>query len=143
MFKDNPLFNTRTIIGFENLVNELLKETNQPKSINYPPYNLYEGKDKYVIEMAVAGFSKDELDIEVADGKLIVSGESGERKNEDTEEWIDIKHAGLAFRSFKRVFTINENIQIGPVKLKDGVLTITLDVVIPEEKKPRKVKINA
>lgn len=140
MFKDNPFLNTRTIIGFENLVNELLKEANQPKSANYPPYNLYEGKDKYVIEMAVAGFTKDELDIEVADGKLTVSGE---RKNEDTEEWIDIKHAGLAFRSFKRVFTINENIQIGPVKLKDGVLTITLDVVIPEEKKPRKVKINS
>jgi molecular chaperone IbpA len=140
MFKDNPFLNTRTIIGFENLVNELLKEANQPKSANYPPYNLYEGKDKYVIEMAVAGFTKDELDIEVADGKLTVSGE---RKNEDTEEWIDVKHAGLAFRSFKRVFTINENIQIGPVKLKDGVLTITLDVVIPEEKKPRKVKINS
>jgi molecular chaperone IbpA len=121
-------------------VNELLKEANQPKSANYPPYNLYEGKDKYVIEMAVAGFTKDELDIEVADGKLTVSGE---RKNEDTEEWIDVKHAGLAFRSFKRVFTISENIQIGPVKLKDGVLTITLDVVIPEEKKPRKVKINS
>ena len=140
MFKDNPFLNTRTIIGFENLVNELLKEANQPKSANYPPYNLYEGKDKYVIEMAVAGFTKDELDIEVADGKLTVSGE---RKNEDTEEWIDVKYAGLAFRSFKRVFTINENIQIGPVKLKDGVLTITLDVVIPEEKKPRKVKINS
>jgi molecular chaperone IbpA len=140
MFKDNPFLNTRTIIGFENLVNELLKEANQPKSANYPPYNLYEGKDKYVIEMAVAGFTKDELDIEVADGKLTVSGE---RKNEDTEEWIDVKHAGLAFRSFKRVFTISENIQIGPVKLKDGVLTITLDVVIPEEKKPRKVKINS
>lgn len=140
MFKDNPLFNTRTIIGFENLVNELLKEANQPKSANYPPYNLYEGKDKYVIEMAVAGFSKDELDIEVADRKLTVSGE---RKNEDTEEWVDVKHAGLAFRSFKRVFTISENIQIGTVTLKDGVLTITLNVVIPEEKKPKKVKINA
>lgn len=140
MFKDNPFMNTRTLIGFENLLNEILDTATTAKHSNYPPYNLCKGQDQYVIQMAVAGFTQDDLDVEIADNKLTISGE---RKREDEDESLEFIHAGLAFRSFKRVFTISENIQIGKAELKDGILTLTLNVVIPEEKKPRKVNINA
>jgi molecular chaperone IbpA len=131
----------KTAIGFDKILDEMLEVVNH-KTSNYPPYNLYKTEDQYVIEVAVAGFAEDDLDIEVADNKLTISGDRKVKTSPDGEESPTYLHAGLAFRSFKRVFTINDNIQIGEATLENGVLTLYLDVVVPEEKKPRKVKIN-
>jgi len=139
MFKDNPFMNNaKNVIGFDKLI-DLLLDTQNAKPLNYPPYNLYKNKENYIIEMAVAGFTQEDLDIEVTADKLIISGK---RTPPEQEEYLEALHAGLAFRSFKQAFTISESIKVGAATLKDGVLTLTLDIVIPDEKKPRKVKIN-
>lgn len=138
MFNDNPFMKTnKSLIGFEKLIDQIL-ETQIAKPANYPPYNLYKNKDQYIIEMAVAGFTQEDLDIEVAADKLVISGK---RTPPEQDEYLEALHAGLAFRAFRQAFTISESIKVGAAALKDGVLTLTLDIVIPEEKKPRKVKI--
>ena len=139
MFKDTLFMNNnaKNIIGFDKLIDHIL-ETQIAKPSNYPPYNLYKNKENYIIEMAVAGFAQEDLDIEVTAEKLIISGK---RTPPEQDEYLEALHAGLAFRAFKQSFTISESIKVGTASLKDGVLTLKLDIVIPEEKKPRKIKI--
>ena len=103
---------------------------------NYPPYNIIKVDDnKYVIEMAVAGFGKQNLDIEINDGTLVISGMS----NQSEEDYI---YKGIADRSFTRKFSIADTVEIKNADLINGMLKIWLENIIPESKKPKKVEIN-
>ena len=100
------------------------------------PYNIRkEGDLNHVIEMALAGFSKDDIEIEVAQGVLTVKSM---KENEDDETTV---HRGISYRKFDRKFTLADDIVVNDAKLENGLLTITLEQIIPEEKKPKLIKI--
>jgi molecular chaperone IbpA len=106
---------------------------------NYPPFDLIkEGENEYRIELAVAGFKADELDITAQQNVLIVSG----RKNEETEQkGSDYIYRGIANRSFERRFALADHIQVRGADLKDGLLAVELVREIPEAMKPKKIEI--
>jgi molecular chaperone IbpA len=110
---------------------------------NYPPYNLKKvGENKYVIEVAVAGFAKTDIDITLEDDKLIIKGES---KSSDEDEKSDSKDVeifkGIANRAFERTFALSENIEVKDAQYLNGMLKVILEKIIPEHKKPKKVSI--
>jgi molecular chaperone IbpA len=103
----------------------------------FPPYNIRkEGDYNYVIEMALAGMSKDDLEVEVADGNLSVR--SVEKKEDDGGELL---HHGISHRKFSRSWTIADDVVVQDAKMENGMLLIHLEHVVPEEKKPRVIKI--
>lgn len=122
-----------TINGFDELLAEGKKI-----SQTYPPYNIYKVDDThYKIEIAVAGFKRDELDITFQDNKLMVSGV----KNPDEIFTTEYLHKGIATRDFQHSFTLADTILVGSAEFVDGILEIALKNVIPEEKKPHKIEI--
>lgn len=130
----------RYLVGFDDTFNKLSKlHDDFTKNIpNYPPYNIKKvGDNKYVIEIAVAGFSKSEIEIEFVDDKLIVKGNAEDDAN--ALEWL---HKGIAARNFTRTFMLNDHVEIKNASLINGMLQIALEKIIPEHKKPKKVQIN-
>ena len=131
-------------VGFDRLLSTLnefdtlLGEGKPPKT--YPPYNVVKySDDRYKIEIAVAGFSRDELDISIEDNKLTVTGSATESpENFAAREYI---HKGIGKRSFTHVFTLAETVVVEGADIVDGLLVVELCNVIPEEKKPRKIEI--
>lgn len=133
-FKDFDKF----FVGFDDQFNRLAKiHDDLTKNIpNYPPYNIKKVDDnKYVIEMAVAGFSKSEIEVEFADDKLIVRGNAKE------DEPTDYLFKGIAARNFTRTFALNDQIEIKGAGLVNGMLKIALERIIPEHKKPKKIDV--
>ena len=134
MFKDfDKLF-----VGFDDQFNRIAKiHDDLTKNIpSYPPYNIKKVEDnKYVIEMAVAGFSKSEIEIEFADDKLIVKGNAKE------DEATDYLFKGIAARNFTRTFALNDQIEIKGAGLVNGMLKIALERIIPEHKKAKKIEV--
>lgn len=129
----NPLF-----IGADVLMERFAAMAEQAVNIKYPPYNIKKvGDNKYVIEMGVAGFSKNDLEIEILDGKLVVTGRI---QSDETEKPTYIWH-GLAARPFFRTFDISDTLEVRGADLLNGVLQIVLEQIIPEHKKPKKVPI--
>ena len=136
----------RHSVGFDrfNDLFESLRETSADVD-NYPPYNIEKlGEDNYRIVMAVAGFSMDDLDIVLEDGKLTVSGKTAAigQDNDDDDE-IEILHRGIATRAFERSFRLADYIKVTGAELAEGLLTINLEREIPEEKKPRMIEIQS
>jgi molecular chaperone IbpA len=124
-------------VGFDRLFD--LLESSIPSQIadNYPPFNLVqEGDDRYRITLAVAGFSRDEIEITAQQNLLIVSG----RKQEEGERRYI--HRGIAARTFERRFGLADYVQVKSAEMRDGVLSIELVREIPEEMKPRKIEIS-
>ena len=125
-------------IGFDRMFNTLL-EKNHQASAGYPPYNIQQPEDfKYEIEMALAGFDKKDIEIEVADGALTVKSV----KDKDagaTDEYTLYK--GISQRNFTRKFTLADDIVVNGAKLENGMLTIQLERIVPEEKKPKMITI--
>lgn len=129
------LLNDPFFIGFDTMLNKL-NHTSQTNPTNYPPYNLIKtGDDSYLIELAVAGFDEEDFDIELHDGVLTISANPVE-SNE-----AEYLHKGIAARNFTRKFTLADTVKVDGVELHQGMLTIKLQNVIPEEKKPRKIPI--
>ena len=126
-------------IGFEDTVNLFQRATQQAaKVVGYPPYNIKQVKEnKYVIEMAVAGFGKQNIEIELVDGKLVVSG----KLDSDEKNLANILYKGIANRSFQRAFTLADTIEVEGAEMVNGILKIWLENIIPDHKKPRKVDI--
>jgi molecular chaperone IbpA len=126
-------------IGFDTFFNRLLN--NDYSAVNgggYPPYNIRKVDDyKYVIELALAGFDKDDLDIELAEGTLTVKSVPKDKDND-----TDYIHHGIAKRVFTRKFHLANDIVVKGADLFNGLLTIELERVIPEEKRPRKIVID-
>lgn len=129
------LFPRSSFVGFDRLFDELERVSLKTSEQTYPPHNIVKVDDTtYQVELAVAGFRRDDLSIEVNDRTLIVTGEHFA----DGREYV---HKGISAKKFRRVFTLSEFIEIGGAEYLDGVLTIQLNVVIPEEKKARKIDI--
>ena len=131
-------------VGFDHLLSTLdefdtLLNTGK-QTQTYPPYNVVKFDDNhYKIEIAVAGFSRDELDISLKENKLTIKGSAKENTaTETTHEYI---HKGIGKRDFTHVFTLADTVVIDGADIIDGLLNIELRNVIPEEKKPRKIEI--
>jgi molecular chaperone IbpA len=131
-------------VGFDDTFNRLAKfHDDVTKNIpNYPPYNIKKvDENKYVIELAVAGFSKQELELELAEGVLTVRGQS----NLDSFTQDDVNQSflykGISDRTFTRKFTLADTIEIKNAEYFNGMLKVFLERIIPEHKKPRKIEI--
>lgn len=132
-FKTNPY-----AIGFDSLFDEMSK-LNQ-RNPTYPPYNIVKTDEhKYAIEVAVAGFEEAELDVTLHQGKLTISGEKAPMTVRD-DEYL---YKGIGTRDFKHTYTLANEVEVRDVSLRNGILSVHMENVIPEEKKPRKLKINS
>jgi len=134
---DTNLF-TPYAVGFDRTFNRLFDYANhQATSTGFPPYNIVKSGDYiYTIEMALAGFSKNDIVVEVAEGVLEVKSIKDDTDGKDSK-----LYTGIANRQFTRKFTLSDDIVVKDGELKDGMLRITLERVIPEEKKPRMINI--
>ena len=120
-------------IGFESF----FERFNRLPTINagFPHYNIKKaGEDKYVIEMALAGYKKSDIEVEVADGILFIEGKSPQAKE-------DFVHKGIATRSFKRILQLSEYVECTGAKLEDGMLKVDLKYDPPENKKAKKISV--
>ena len=128
-------------IGFDQMFNELERVTRQ--TTNYPPHNVLRIDDNhYVVEMAVAGFGKQNLDIELANNTLVIKGGlSVDDMANETVNPVQYLWKGIADRYFTRNFTLADTVEVKNAELINGMLKIFLENVIPEEKKPKKVEI--
>lgn len=128
------LFPRSSFVGFDHLFNELDYVAKHSQD-NYPPHNILKtGPTDYLIELAVAGFTKEELTIEVKDRTLTVMGEHVSRGRE-------FIHRGISTKKFKRTFRLSEHVEVNGADLKDGILSVELKYVVPEELRPRKINI--
>ena len=124
-------------IGFDNLFDRLF-DMDLESSSSYPPYNISKVDDNnYIIEMALAGFNKDDIEIELADSELTVRS----KKRENSSKDVNLIHQGISHRSFNRKFTLSEEILVKNAEMKNGMLIIKLQKFIPENKKPKLINI--
>lgn len=129
-------------VGFDRLLSTLDEALNIPEKVltSYPPYNIAKiSEDKYVIELAVAGFKREEIDITLEDSKLTIQGNA--KKDEDGNKTY--YHRGIALRNFTRVFTLADTVVVNSADLVDGMLVVELQNIIPESKKPRKISLGS
>jgi molecular chaperone IbpA len=138
----SPLY--RSFIGFDHLASMIDSASKNEKQTTYPPYNIeLLAEDKYRITMAVAGFAKDEVSIEVQENTLQVIGvkavkESADSTNKEERKFL---HKGISERSFERKFQLGDHIKVLAADLENGLLHVDLERVVPESKKPRKIEI--
>jgi len=129
----SSLFNDPLFIGFDRMFNRLTNTTTTQSG--FPPYNVRKvDDDTYVVELAVAGFNKDSIEITEHDGVLSIKGE----RPEDVEEYV---HKGIAGRKFTRTFTLAEYMFVDSADLNDGMLYVVVKRNIPEDKKPKTITI--
>jgi molecular chaperone IbpA len=136
---DLPTFH-RATIGFDRLFDELERGfANSPNGNGYPPYNIAQvNDDEYVITLAVAGFSMDNLDIEKDKNVLKIEG-TAPKGDED----VNYLHKGIAGRNFRREFTLADHVEVLSASLDNGMLNVYLKREVPEELQPKKIEINA
>ncbi len=139
-FSFTPLYGSS--LGFENMIREIenFLETDTLKlpTTNFPPHNIIKaGENLYVIELALAGFLKDEIDIQVQESTLTIKGE----KAEGTPN-VQYLHRGIATRSFTKTIKLADTIEVVGADFNNGILTISLKNIVPETKKPRKIQIS-
>lgn len=136
MTTSKTLFPRQTFVGFEHLLNEL-DFIGRTANDNYPPHNVVKVDDiNYVIEVACSGFKTEEINIEQNERTLTVSGKHERRGREYV-------HQGISQRAFKRQFRLSEYVEVDGADHTDGILSIKLRVVLPQEKRPRKITINS
>jgi molecular chaperone IbpA len=127
-------------LGFERLFHDMEKmlDSNISKTVStFPPHNILKLDDnRYIVELAVAGFSKGEIDITVDDGNLIIKGEKEDKENEG-----QYLHKGIGTRSFTKTLRIADTVEVKGAEFKDGILKIGLENIVPEHKKPKKIEI--
>ena len=129
----------RSTVGFDRLFDMLENSSVGQAQENYPPFDLIKtGENDYRIQLAVAGFKPDEIDITAQQNVLIVSGRKSDEAEKDGSDYI---YRGIANRSFERRFALADHIQVRGADLKDGLLAIELVREIPEAMKPRKINI--
>lgn len=134
----NFAFPRNVFLGFDHIFNELDHITKHAQD-TYPPHNVVkEDELQYVLELAVAGFKEGDISIELKDHILTIEG-ARERRREP-EKYV---HKGISARKFKKSYRLSEYTEVVGAKLEDGILAIALEVVLPEEKRPQMIKINA
>ena len=131
-------------IGFDDMFDQfenMLGNGNLAMQSNYPPYNIRKtGSDKYSIEVALAGFSKKDVEVEFEDNLLTVRTKQV-NKSEDKNVNGEILHKGISQRQFARSFTIADDVKVNGAELKDGLLTIACERIVPEYKKKKLIEI--
>ena len=129
-------------VGFDRVFDQLNRYVdNNATSTGFPPYNIRkEGDYNYVIEMALAGFGKEDIEVEVADSTLSVRS-TKKPLNEDVASNEDTVYRGISYRKFDRKFTLAEDVVVNNAKLENGMLILELERVVPEAKKPRLVEV--
>ena len=135
VFKDMDKF----YVGFEDQFNRISKmHDDLTKNIpNYPPYNIKKtGDSTYVVELAVAGFAKQDIEIELADGKMIIKG-----KVQDDNTTENFLFKGIATRNFVRTFALEDQVEVKDAEMFNGMLKVFLERIIPEHRKPKKVEV--
>ena len=143
--KDLSIFNSLRpfSVGFDDMFEQfenMLGNGSLTMQSNYPPYNIRKtGKDKYSIEVALAGFSKKDVEVEFEDNLLTVRTKQVD-KSENREDG-EIIHKGISQRQFARSFTIADDVKVGGAELKDGLLTIACERIVPEYKKKKLIEI--
>ena len=144
--KDLSIFNSLRpfSIGFDDMFDQfenMLGNGNLAMQSNYPPYNIRKtGNDKYSIEVALAGFSKKDVEVEFEDNLLTVRTKQV-NKSEDKNVNGEILHKGISQRQFARSFTIADDVKVKGAELKDGLLTIACERIVPEYKKKKLIEI--
>ena len=128
-------------IGFDSMFNRLTNSPQQQDGGAYPPYNIRKEDDfNFVIELALAGFSEKDVEIELTENVLSVRSLllNGKQNPTDTSDYV---HRGIANRSFSRKFTLADDIVVNGAEFENGLLNITLEKIVPDEKKPRIIPI--
>jgi len=129
-------------VGFDNLFDDFdrIYKFNSDSINHYPPYNIRKVNDTdYVIELAIAGFGKKDIEVKSQENTLTIK--SKDKKEEVSDKDESILHRGISQRSFKRSFTIAEDVVVKGADLKDGLLSVKLERIIPDEKKPKIIDI--
>ena len=144
--KDLSIFNSLRpfSVGFDDMFDQfesLLGNGGLSMQSNYPPYNIRKtGKNKYAIEVAVAGFNKDDVEVEYEDNLLTVKTKKVDKTVEEDKDG-EIIHRGISQRSFSRSFTIADDVKVNGAELKDGLLLIGCEKLVPEQKKRKLIPI--
>jgi len=140
-FINSPLF--KNAVGFDRLINDFFDNPTFSSSGGYPPYNVAKlttgDQVSYEIVLAVAGFKENDISITIEDDQLHIAGESPVLDHGDAYEYM---HKGIAERKFTRSFKLAKNVEVKDANLTDGLLKIELEQIVPEEEKPRTIKIN-
>ena len=125
-------------VGFDRIFDNLNSYVvNNATSTGFPPYNIQKvGDYNYTIDMALAGFGKEDIEVEVADSTLTIRSD---KKDEPEDEFT--YHRGISYRKFERKFTLADDLVVNDAKLENGMLTIDLERIVPEEKKPRLITV--
>lgn len=127
----------RNSVGIDRLFDSMLSRIDSTTSTNYPPYNIIKkDEDNYVIEIATAGFAEGEIDVQVNDGQLIVTGEKAE-----TETEVNYLHQGIGTRKFVRSFQLAEYVEVKSATVENGILVVSLEREVPETMKPKSIAI--
>jgi molecular chaperone IbpA len=128
-------------VGFDNVFDHferMFEDDFRVPSVNYPPYNIVKtGTNKYDIEVALAGYNKKDIDVSYEDNMLHIKSKKDEK--EDKEDGVI--HKGIAKRYFSKSFTIADDVEVKGAELKDGLLKVSLERIVPESKKPRTIDI--
>ena len=136
-FDTNTL--NRALIGFDRLFNDVERRFANQVSATYPPHNIIKvGDYEYMIEMAVTGFAKEDITVEVDKSELIIKATHTEVDEDAQTEYI---HRGLAARNIERRFGLTEEMEVGEAKVANGLLTVYIKVIVPDAPKPRKIEV--
>jgi len=130
----------RNSVGIDRIFDSMLNRIEHSSSTtNYPPYNIIKiDDDNYKIEVAVAGFTKGEIDVQTHDGQLIIKGEKEDQEALD----VNYLHSGIGNRKFLRTFELSDYVEVASAEVKDGILTVDLERHVPESMKPKTIDIN-
>ena len=129
------LFPRSAFVGFDTMIDEL-DQISRNSGDTFPPHNILKtGEDQYLIELAVAGFAEDELEIEVKNRTLTIRGQIKDSNR-------DYIHKGISTKKFERQFRMSEYVEVMGADFRNGLLAVALEVIIPDSQKPRKVEIN-
>tara|TARA_B100001123_G_scaffold74424_1_gene83815 strand:- start:175 stop:612 length:438 start_codon:yes stop_codon:yes gene_type:complete len=129
-------------VGFDSIFDEFdrMLDSSERSGSNYPPYNIHKSDEKnYKIEVALAGYSKEDIELELKENTLTVRNKTKEKVI--NHQGNGVLHKGISTRQFERSFTISEDIKVKNAELKNGLLNIDLERIIPEEKKSRLIEI--
>jgi molecular chaperone IbpA len=129
----------RSAIGFDRMFEELNRTFANSKSGNYPPHNIVQFDDNhFVVEVAVAGFAESEINVELADNVLTISGEKIRGDDDVSPKYL---HQGISNRNFVRSFTLADNVEVREAVVENGILSVNLELLVPEEKKPKTIAL--
>ena len=136
LFNENFNKLTPYAVGFDHVFDTLNRYVDNQQAQGFPPYNIRkEGDYHYVIEMALAGFGKEDIQVEIAENTLSI------RSVKENSEDDETQYRGISFRRFERKFTLSDDLVVNNANLENGMLYIDIERIIPEEKKPRLIEV--